>query len=187
MPTKRYAGTQSSGEAALTVTETSPAGNERNIMAASTTPTATINTFLMHFEGATARPTSTDLTKAKKVCDITSYPAMGGNPNQLDVTTLSDSIKRSINGLKDTDQFEFGSNYIKGDKVKLDTLEKKGEAEWWGLFLGAGSDGEPDGHDGIFTWQGGLTSYLDSGDVDAARTMKIVVSMAAPVELMDNE
>ena len=34
-------------------------------MAASTTATSTINTFLMKFVGVTAKPTSVDLSKAK--------------------------------------------------------------------------------------------------------------------------
>ena len=42
----------------------------------------------------------------------------------------------------------------------------------------------PDGHDGIVFWQGGVSSYVSGGDVNAAREITIVISTATAPELM---
>lgn len=154
--------------------------------AASTTPTATISTFLMHFESlAGSTPTTADFANAVKVVDIKSYPDLGGEPEQIEVTTLSDKIQRNIKGVQQLDTMSFTANYTKGDLAKLKTLEKKGESEWWAVAFGEDADGNPDGHDGIVFWQGGISSYVTSGDVNAVRELNIVVSTATAPELME--
>ena len=52
-------------------------------------------TYLMH-EKADAPGTF------EKLIDITEYPDLGGEKEKLDVTTLSDTKKRTINGIEDT-------------------------------------------------------------------------------------
>lgn len=154
--------------------------------AASTTPTATIHTYLYHFTKLTGdKPAVADFpANAEKVIDIKSYPDLGGDPEKIDVTTLSDSVQRNINGVQQMDTMQFTANYTKGDKRKLDTLEKKGESEWYAVVFGADADGTPDGHDGIVFWQGGVSSYVSGGDVNAARELTIVISTATAPELM---
>ena len=153
-------------------------------MAASTTPTSTINTFLMKFEEVTAKPTKTDVTKAKKVVDIKSVPAMGGEPETLETTTLSDKMKQFILGVQSNDIKQFKSNYIPSDYKKLKALEND-ESIWWGVFLGADASGNPDGHDGIFFWQGGISTALDEGDVNAVREMTSYISCVTSPEMLD--
>ena len=105
-------------------------------MAASTTPTATINTFLMKFDGVTAKPTAQDISKAKKVVDIKSVPAFGGEPETLETTTLSDNMEKFILGVQKNEMKEFKSNYTLSDYKNLKELEGK-EDIWWAVFLGA--------------------------------------------------
>ena len=155
-------------------------------MAAATTATATINTFLMKFDGVTAEPTSADISKATKLLDIKSHPAMGGEPEQLETTTLSDDIETFINGVQSADTKEFTANYIPSAYQKLKALEGD-ESLWWGLFLGADSKGNPDGHDGIFVWQGGITTAFNEGEVNAVREMTCYISSGTKPKFISAE
>ncbi len=152
-------------------------------MAASTTATSTINTFLMKFDGVTAKPTATDKSKAEKLVDIKSVPAMGGEPDTIETTTLSDSIATSILGVQSNDLKSFTANYISSDFSAIKALE--GQEIWWGVFLGADSDGNPDGHDGIFIWKGSITVALNEGDVNSVREMTIYINCATAPEKLD--
>ncbi len=152
---------------------------------ASTTPTSTMYTYFFHFTSlAGDKPATADFANAEKVIDIKSYPDLGGEPNMIEVTTLSDSVQRQIKGIQKLDSMKFTANYTKADKAKLDTLEKKGEAEWWAVVFGCDDNGTPDGHDGITVWQGGISSYISSGDTDAAKEIQIVVSTVTAPELL---
>lgn len=145
-------------------------------MAASTTETATISTYLVHYTGLTAAPTAADFSKATQVCPIKSYPDMGGDPETIEVTDLTDHKQRNIKGVQSSDLLEFTANYIKKNFDACKTIEKLGEAEWFGLVFGEDENGDMDGHDGVIAWQGGLSAYITSGDVNSVREMKIVIS-----------
>ena len=153
-------------------------------MAESTTATATISTYLMKFDGVTARPVKSDISKAKKVCDIKTVPAMGGEPETIETTPLSDEMQTTILGVQANESKEFTSNYVPSVYKELKKLEGD-ESIWWGVFLGKSAAGVPDGHDGIFTWQGGITSFLSEGEVNGVREVTSYISCATSVELMD--
>ena len=67
---------------------------------------ATMFTYLMH---GTKQNGGSTYTYAKLV-DITSYPDLGGTPNNLDCTTLSDDTQVNVPGIKKLDALEFGFN-----------------------------------------------------------------------------
>ncbi len=75
-------------------------------------------TYLMH-EKADAPGTF------EKLIDITEYPDLGGEKEKLDVTTLSDTKKRTINGIEDTGDLAFKAWYEKADYKKLLDLRKQ--------------------------------------------------------------
>lgn len=153
---------------------------------ASTTPTSTINTFFFHYKEITgAKPVAADFAKAEKVVDIKSYGDLGGEPNTIESTTLSDKYQRTVNGVQKLDAIKITSNYIKGDSAKLKTLADKGEGEWWAIVMGADASGVPDGHDGIYAWQGGLSFYEAGGEVDKVRETNIVVNCNTAPELVE--
>lgn len=148
-------------------------------LTASKTPTSTIHSYLMHLDGSITgnAPTSSDLSKFKKVMDIKDYPDMGGKPDTIETTTLSEDTQSNINGVQKLDSFEFTANYTKDTYTAMKAIDAKGNDEWWALYLGAGSDGvTPDGHDGIFVWKGGSTTYLTSGATNKVREMKTYIS-----------
>ena len=72
------------------------------------------------------------------------------------------------------------------DYKKLKELEGK-EDIWWAVFLGADGSGAPDGHDGIFVWQGGISTMLDEGDVNAVREMTSYISCSTAPEMLATE
>ncbi|MBY4798352.1 hypothetical protein K6V98_08335 [Collinsella sp. AGMB00827] len=147
--------------------------------------TSTINTFLMHFKDAQQQPTS--LKGGEKLVDIKSYPALGGEPEKIETTTLSDKVQTFVSGVQQLDSFDFSSNYDKAIYRKLKDLEKKGEGQWWAVAFGADENGQPDGHDGVIVWSGGITAYISEGEVNGVREMHEVFSVASvPVLLPDS-
>lgn len=86
-------------------------------------------TYLMH-EKADAPGTF------EKLIDITEYPDLGGEKEKLDVTTLSDTKKRTINGIEDTGDLAFKAWYEKADYKKLLDLQEVGKVDKYQLWFG---------------------------------------------------
>ena len=84
-------------------------------MAASTAPISTYKTYLMH-------KTSSASTTYTKLCDIKSFPDLGGEPERIDVTTLSDNVRHYTAGVQDLSSFSFSANYIASDYAKINSL-----------------------------------------------------------------
>lgn len=131
----------------------------------------TYKTFLMEGTG------SSELTWAK-LCDIKDYPDLGGSPEQLETTTLTDKMQTFILGIQKTDSMEFTCNY---DKTTYNTLKgKEGSdlhlAVWFG-GTESGSTVTPTGSNGKFTFDGSLTVHVTGKGVNEVREM--VVSIAA--------
>lgn len=146
--------------------------------------TSTINSYLYHFKNATAQPTS--LATGEKLMDIKSYPDLGGAPETIETTTLSDSFQTSVNGVQSVDAFDFLANFVKAEYRKLKELENKGNELWWAVVFGADEQGNPDGHDGIVVWSGGLTAYISGGDVNGVREMHAVISVGTPPVMLED-
>lgn len=138
-----------------------------------------MDTFLYKFTGD-AKPTA--LTSGEKVVDITSFPAMGGAPEKVDVTTLTDHIQKQINGVQKLDDLEFESNYTLEDYQKLKGLE--GKTAWYGLVFGASSAGQPDGHNGVLVWQGQPSTYVGEGGSNEAVSMTTSFSCESEISLV---
>ena len=65
-----------------------------------------------------------------KLVDIKDFPDLGGAPEMLETTTLSDKMQTYIPGIQSIDALEFTANYTKEDYDKLidaflDLREKK--------------------------------------------------------------
>ena len=58
-----------------------------------------------------------------KLVDIKDFPDLGSAPDTIEVTTLSDKMKRYVQGLQDTGSFEFTYNYTKDDFTKVAALD----------------------------------------------------------------
>ena len=114
---------------------------------------------------------NSDTSKWKKLIDITKYPQIGGEPEQIEVTRLTDVKKRYINGLQDTQKLEFGANYTKEDYSAMNTIATSGKVETYCLCFG-----DEKGTDGRFEWSGKMSLYISEGESNAARGMTFVIS-----------
>ena len=107
-----------------------------------------------------------------KVVDIKDYPDMLGDPNMLDCTTLSDGMEKRIPGiLQSGDGYSFTANYTPANFAKVKALV--GHQYDYALWLGGTSTGEPDGHNGKFSWTGDVVVGFPGKGVDEVQDMSI--------------
>lgn len=109
--------------------------------------------------------------KFEKLCDITKYPQLGGETEQVEVTTLSDKKKRYIPGLEDTQKMEFGANYTKAAYKKLYDLQTAGTVDTYRLCFG-----DEEGSDGCWEWAGRVNLFLSEGESGAHRQITFTIS-----------
>ena len=102
-----------------------------------------------------------------KVCPITSYPDMIGDPELLETTTLDDGQATNIPGVKGSDILQFEALFDATVWASLATNE--GSLGFFALEFGAS------GADGKFTWKGSYTLGLPGHGVNEVRTMTINV------------
>ena len=79
--------------------------------------TSTYMTFLMHKKE----------TAWEKLLDITEFPDLGGDPELLETTTLSDKMQTYVNGVQSNDGMTFNANYDHTEYKALKALEGKNE------------------------------------------------------------
>lgn len=118
----------------------------------------------------------------EKLVDIKEFPDLGGDPNMLDATTLSDPMQINIMGIQKIDALTFTANYSSEDFATLDAL--KGQeldlAVWFG---GTESDGTltPSGDKGKFNFKGQLSVYVKGAGVDSVVEMAITVAASTKI------
>lgn len=113
----------------------------------------------------------------EKLVDIKDYPDMGGEPELLETTTLTQTQRHTnIKGLQDATDLTFTCNYTLADYEKVSALE--GKVEEFQLQLGE------DGVDGIFQWSGELSVYLSGSGVNEVREMVISITETEPIQLV---
>lgn len=103
----------------------------------------------------------------EKLVDIKEFPDLGGEPEMLETTTLSDKMQTYIAGIQSLEGLSFNANYTKADFKKLKALEGKTEkyAVWFGGTESAGVL-TPDGSEGKFEFDGQLSVYPVGGGVN---------------------
>ena len=109
---------------------------------------------------------------AAKLLDIKSFPDLGGAPEQIETTTLSDKAKSYIQGIQDQQALEFTANYTQADLEAVNELDT--ETIFWLEF---GEDGES----GIFTWKGTAVAYINGAGVNEVVEMTVTVTPSTPV------
>jgi hypothetical protein len=124
--------------------------------------------------------------KWEKLVDIKSYPDLGGTPELLETTTLSDSMTTNILGIQSLDALEFECNYDLTEYTKLKALEGKDNdyAVWLGGTESAGV-ATPTGEDGKFAFKGQLSVYVNGGGVNEVRNMTVSIAASTPIALSE--
>lgn len=123
----------------------------------------------------------------EKLIDIKSFPDLGGAPEMLETTSLSDNMQTYISGIQSMDALEFEANYTLADFKNLKALE--GKTEEYAVWFGGTGDGEsltPTGTDGKFNIKGQLSAYPVGGGVNEVINMNISIAPSAPVELVED-
>lgn len=130
---------------------------------------STIGTHLMYAEG-----TATALTE---LCKIKDFPELGDAVENIEVTDLTDKVRRFIPGVQGNGNKSFTANYTQDGYTKIKAL--KGKALKIGVYLG-----DNNGSAGKFVC---AEAYVDvrksGGAVNGAQDMIIDVTPNASFEL----
>lgn len=135
---------------------------------------STYKSFLMHKKASAY----------EKLIDIKSFPDLGGAPELLETTTLSDGMTTNIMGIQSLDALEFECNYTLADYTKLKALE--GTESDFAVWLGgtvANGVATPTGSDGKFEFKGQLSVYVNGGGVNEVVNMTVSIAASTPITL----
>jgi hypothetical protein len=139
--------------------------------------TATMHTYLLYKDGASS--------SYKKLVDIKDFPAMGGSPEQIETTTLSQEVSTFVIGVQSLSTFEFLANYTVEDFKAVKTLQDSAKVYEFALAFGK-PDQTSYGSLGVFTWNGQVSAWLEGGGVNAVREMRISISATSEVTFSDS-
>jgi len=110
---------------------------------------------------------------------INDMPDLEGEREEIDVTTLSDSARTFIEGLKNNAAWVFTCNYTKAAYEALAALA--GLNKHYGVFLGALSGTYPSGSDGFWTTTGYLSVKKTAGAKGEAHEMSVKIVPSAAI------
>ena len=118
----------------------------------------------------------------KKLVDIKDFPDLGGSPEMLETTTLSDKMQTYIPGIQSLDALEFNANYTKEEFTKIKALEGQ-ELELAVWFGGNESSGTltPTGDDGKFNFKGYVSVFVVGGGTNEVVGMTVAVAPSTPI------
>ena len=128
---------------------------------------STINTTL--FSGATAE-TLTELIEIKD------FPTLGGKPDKIETTTLSDEAETSIPGVKSQDDLEFTYNYTKADYTTI--KERESTDKFYEVRLSDGS---------VFAFGGEHRTWVEGAGVNDVVEGKLSITPSTEVALTAGE
>ena len=120
-----------------------------------------------------------DSATLEKLVDIKDFPDLGGAPELLETTTLSDCSQTFINGVQSVNALEFTANYTKEDYLKVKAEE--GKDLYYALEFGE------DGEHGIFEWQGQHSVWVTGGGVNEVVEMVIQIAPSTAITPKEGE
>ena len=122
----------------------------------------------------------------EKLIDIKDFPDLGGAPEMLETTTLSDKMQTYIPGIQSLDALEFTANYTKEDFTKLKALE--GQEKEFAVWFGGTEQGgvlTPTGTDGKFQFKGQLSAFPVGGGVNEVVDMTVTIAPSTPISMAE--
>ena len=125
---------------------------------------------------------SSGSTTYAKLIDIKDFPDLGGSPDALETTTLSDGAHTYIPGIQGAEALEFTANYSATDFQTLKALAgtKTSFAVWFGATVSAGVT-TPTGSDGKFSFDGYLDVHVSGGGVNEVVDMVVTIIPASTI------
>ena len=112
-----------------------------------------------------------------KLIDIKDFPDLGGAPEMIEVTSLSDSMQVYIPGIQSLDALEFTANYTLTDFKKIKAME--GTETEFAVWFGT------DGADGKFEFKGQISAFPTGGGVNEVVGMTISIAPSTPITLAE--
>ena len=125
-------------------------------------------------------------TSYEKLIDIKDFPDLGGSPEMLETTTLSDKMQTYIPGIQSLDALEFTANYTKEDFTKLKALE--GVEHEFAVWFGGTEEAKvltPTGTDGKFQFKGQLSAFPVGGGVNEVVDMTVTIAPSTPISMAE--
>lgn len=116
----------------------------------------------------------------EKLVDIKAFPDMGGAPEMLETTTLSDAAQTFIKGIQTLAAMEFTYNYTKEDFATVKALDD-GANHKFALYFGA------NGVDGKFEWEGQLSTWVVGAAAKAVVEAKISIAPSTKITVAATE
>ena len=108
-----------------------------------------------------------------KLVDIKDFPDIGGAPEMLETTTLSDSMQTYIPGIQSSDALEFTANYTKTDYEAIVDLA---EAETdFAIYFGS------TGTNGKWFFKGYASVRVNGGGVNEVVSMTISIAPSTAI------
>lgn len=103
-----------------------------------------------------------------KKIDIKDFPDLGGSPEMIETTTLSDPMQTFILGILSSGSLDFTANYTKSD---FEAVNDDANTDlYYALEFGnAGSEG-------IFEWQGQHSVRVTGGSVNSVVEMVVTIA-----------
>lgn len=118
---------------------------------------------------------ATETPNWTKLCDIKDFPDLGGAPELLETTTLSDGSRIYISGIKDQQALEFTANY---DADTYDDILALTGTKSFQLWFGS------NGASGKFAFSGTISAYVLGAGVNEVVEMRIVIIPSAPITVV---
>ena len=112
-----------------------------------------------------------------KLIDIKDFPDLGGAPEMLETTTLSDNMQTYIPGIQSLDALEFTANYTLTDFKKIKAMEGKDTS--FAVWFGA------EGADGKFEFNGQISAFPVGGGVNEVVSMTISIAPSTPITMAE--
>lgn len=122
----------------------------------------------------------------EKLIDIKDFPDLGGSPEMLETTTLSDKMQTYIPGIQSLDALEFTANYTKEDFTMLKALE--GVEHEFAVWFGGTEEANvltPTGTDGKFQFKGQLSAFPVGGGVNEVVDMTVTIAPSTPISMAE--
>lgn len=120
----------------------------------------------------------------EKLVDIKDFPDLGGAPEMLETTTLSDGMQTYIEGIQSQDALEFTINYDLTTYEKIVAL-KGTETEFSVWFGGKDVEGvlTPSGDEGKFDFKGYISIRVTGKGVNEVKEATLSIAPSTPITL----
>ena len=120
----------------------------------------------------------------EKLVDIKDFPDLGGAPEMLETTTLSDPMQTYIEGIQSQDALEYTINYDLATYQEL--LAMKGTETEFSVWFGGNEENgvvTPTGAEGKFNFKGYLSVRVVGKGVNEVKEAIISIAPSTPITL----